>query len=215
MRNAPHKTDIAIFRETIEEWRKREGWSRETVCQQIVEAHERIDGPAATGIHFDPPTRDTFERQKVNAERIFRWLDDVSKDKNLLPANFQRSIRAALPMDLLLACQGEILRPAGLDVSSSAAAAPAAFDATPHLAGLIKESAEASQSLLLLGADAPLAKLESACKEIKDVEEAAQSTARALLSEISRRKNGPRCASCKQEQGVAHAAGCKFDGLAA
>ena len=102
MRSNPHKTRIAMYRECLEEWRKRDGLSRETVCQLIVEAHERTDGPATTGIRFEPPTTDAYERQKVNAERIFRWLDDVSKDKNLLPANFEASIEEAMPLDIYL-----------------------------------------------------------------------------------------------------------------
>lgn len=37
---------------------------------------------------------------KVNADRVFRWLDDGTKDTNLVPANFVPSILAALPTDL-------------------------------------------------------------------------------------------------------------------
>lgn len=214
MRHEPHKTVIGIFRETIEAWRKREGWSRETVCQLIVEAHERIDGPAATGIHFDPPTRDMFERQKVNAERIFRWLDDVSKDRNLLPPNFQPSIEAAFPMDVLLDFFGARLRDRGIEVCSSSSDRGAGFDASAHIAGLAKESSEATISLLSVGPDASVAALERAAKEVKDVEETAITARRALNAEISRR-NQPRCIGCGQEQGEPHTHGCRLDGLAA
>lgn len=217
MRNESHnpKTLIGAIRESVIQWRKREGWSRESVVQAIVEAHEMIEGPLVTEIKFDPDTRDTFERSKVNADRVFRWLDDETKDKNLLPANFLPSILSALPLDLRLQCVGGLLRPLGLEVCGAAAIEPADFDATPHVSGLIKETSEASQSLLGLGANAPISKLELACKESRDVVETAQRTVRSLLAAISRRRNEPRCACCKEAQGVKHAAGCKYDGLAA
>lgn len=107
-------TLISIIRDHVEAWRKANGWSRETTAQAIVEAHERIGGPAITGIHFDPPTKDTFERAKVNADRIFRWLDDATKDTNLLPLNFTTSILEAMPMDRRMPLVNDLLRPLGL-----------------------------------------------------------------------------------------------------
>ena len=103
MRNGSHNTFIARLRDTLEAWRKQNGWSRETLVMVIVEAHDQIDGPATTGIVFDPPTRDAFERVKVNADRVFRWLDDITKDTNTLPANFIPSVLRALPMDRRIA----------------------------------------------------------------------------------------------------------------
>lgn len=105
------KTLISMLREAVEEWRKRNRWSRETVSQGIVEAHQRINGPTVTGIDFDPPSSDPFDRVKANADRIFRWLDDVTKDRNQLPPNFIPSILAALPQDLLIALVNDLLRP--------------------------------------------------------------------------------------------------------
>lgn len=110
MRDASH-TFTGLLREAVETWRKASGWSRETVVMHIVEAHERLGGPAATSIVFDPPTRDTFERAKVNADRVFRWLDDVTKDTNTCPANFIPSILAALPLDRRLALVNLWLNP--------------------------------------------------------------------------------------------------------
>lgn len=108
------QTAIGLVREAVESWRRAEGWSRETVAQHIVEAHERIGAEASTGIVFDPPTRDAFERMRVNADRIFRWLDDTTKDRNLLPLAFLASILAALPLDRRMALADQLLSPAGL-----------------------------------------------------------------------------------------------------
>ena len=108
------RTLITVLRDYVEDWRRSNGWSRETTAQMIVEAHERIGGPANTGLVFDPPSRDAFERAKANADRIFRWLDDSTKDKNLLPANFIWSILAAFPADRRLCLGDELLAPVGL-----------------------------------------------------------------------------------------------------
>lgn len=111
MRNTSHNTFTGVLRDAVESWRKASAWSRETVVMHIVEAHERLGGPASTSIVFDPPTRDAFERAKVNADRVFRWLDDVTKDTNTCPPNFLPSILAALPLDRRMAVVNQWLRP--------------------------------------------------------------------------------------------------------
>ena len=83
MRDVSHKTWIAIVLDHVNAWRKANGWSRETVVQMIVEAHDRMNGQVVTGIKFEPHTADTFERWKVNADRVFRWLDDSSKERRV------------------------------------------------------------------------------------------------------------------------------------
>ena len=110
----PARTPIAIVRDHVEDWRRAGGMSRETAAQMIVEAHERAGLDRLTGIAFDPPTRDTFERMRVNADKIFRWLDDHTKDRNLLTVNFLWSILAALPMDRRLALADALLAPVEL-----------------------------------------------------------------------------------------------------
>ena len=110
------QTLIGIVRGAVQTWYKREHWSRETVCQQIISQYELQAGPVNTGIKFDPPTRDAYDRQRINAERIFRWLDDATKDTNLLPANFLPYIIASLPMDLRIECADAILQTSHLTV---------------------------------------------------------------------------------------------------
>lgn len=190
MRSNPHnptKTRIAMYRECVEEMRKREGWSRETVCQMIVEAHERIGGPATTGIRFEPPTTDAYERQKVNAERIFRWLDDVTKDKNLLPANFEASIEEAMPIDIYLKFENMRLARKGVELRLIEVAPCPVLDVAPHLRSLVKEAAEATTSLLCIGPDASVDQLKSSCQELQDVQDSVACAKRDLQSEIARR----------------------------
>lgn len=193
MRNESHSvTLIGTMRAAIGEWRKREGWSRETAVQVIVEAHEKLAAPAATGIVFDPNTRDTFERAKVNADRVFRWLDDEGKDNNLLPANFIPSILAAMPADIRLHCLDAILRPLGVAVAGLDATAPADFDATPHLVSMIKEGGEAQLALVAVKPGASIATLESALKEVGDVRESTNRAAHAISAAIEQAREKAR-----------------------
>lgn len=114
------RTPIAIIRDHVEAWRRDNRWSRETVADVIVGAHDRLGFDRLTGIHFDPPTRDAFERMRVNADRVFRWLDDSTKDRNLLPINFLWSILAALPAERRLALADALLFPVGLGAREDA-----------------------------------------------------------------------------------------------
>lgn len=116
MQRATHPSPIAIISDHVEAWRRDNRWSRESVADQIVQAHERIGGPLFTGIKFEPETTDTFERMRVNADRIFRWLNDQTKEKNLLTANFIWSILAAMPMDRRLLLANDLMQPVDITV---------------------------------------------------------------------------------------------------
>lgn len=158
MHHSSHpKTLIALLRDAVESWRKGNGWSRETVSQVIVETHERIGGPASSGIVFDPPSRDAFERAKANADRIFRWLDDSTKDNNLMPANFIASLLAALPADRRLHLADELLAPVGLGAryADEASDDVEAQCVVQHFKAVVEHSAAAhiAMSQLLDGID--------------------------------------------------------------
>jgi hypothetical protein len=112
MRSVSHRSPIAAVKAGITEWKNSLGWSRETVVEQIVTAHMRIGAPRRTSVQFsdhgDPATR-----QKTNADRVYRWLDDDDSDRNLLSVNMLPSLLAGLPADRALAIINEILAPAG------------------------------------------------------------------------------------------------------
>lgn len=115
MRNESHKTLIGILREHVADWRRAAGLSNGSAIDMIVTAHAHIDGPAVTGIRFDSHT-DEFQRMKNNSDRVLRWLDDETKENNLLPANFMLSILAGLPDDARVHCLNDMLRRFGLCV---------------------------------------------------------------------------------------------------
>ncbi|MGK5080486.1 hypothetical protein [Janthinobacterium sp. HLX7-2] len=118
MRNDSHKkTLIAILREHVSAWRKDVGLSSYSAINVIVQAHDDIGGPSATGIRFEPHP-DEYQRMKNNGDRVLRWLDDETKENNLLPANFVLSALAGLPPAERMDCLNELLHRFGLCVRS-------------------------------------------------------------------------------------------------
>lgn len=144
MRNES-QTLVGSFRAAVNEWRRREGWSREAIAQHIADQYHASEGPRITGIKFDPNTKDIYQRAHVNADRIFRWLDDDTKDTNLLPANFLPYLLAIVPLDLRIKCVNEFLLPAGLSVRVRDSDIPE--DLVKVLQQLARETGEATASL--------------------------------------------------------------------
>ncbi len=174
MRSESHITLIGILRELTTAWRKALGWSRETMVDAVVQAHGQLGGPAATGIRFEPQTTDTFARMKVNADLVSRWLDDETKDNNLLPANFVRSILAALPEDRRQHCIDDFLRPLGLAVRPLEANARGGVD-VDQLTRLMREQTDASvAAAALLDGDVTHDELTRAHRELSESIQAAR-----------------------------------------
>lgn len=115
MRNSS-QTLLGVLRQAVNTWRKSNGWSRESVAQCIVDAYHAGSGPEVTGLRFAPPTTDAYQRAHANADRIFRWLDDETKDTNFLPINMLPFLLAVLPPDLRLLAANAMLETAGLSV---------------------------------------------------------------------------------------------------
>lgn len=149
MQSTPH-TSISILKNHVEKWRKQNQYSRETAAAYIVEAHEALGFDMTTGIRFDPHIKDAYERMKVNSARIYRWLDDVTTDRNLLPANFMISVLAALPLDLRVACFSEMFCCVGVVASASDSSVEEELEVNRHLPGMMKETHEALQSVVQL-----------------------------------------------------------------
>ena len=162
------RTLIAALLYHINRWRRAQNWSRETTAQVIVEAHVAIRGPSATGIHFDGTHPDAYTRQKNAADRIFRWLDDSSKDNNLLPANFIPSILAAMPINIRTAALNDIFRPIGMNVMPIAVQ-HGEIDTASMFKSLLKEQSEAQMAMADLLDGATRDELIRVCDELTDV----------------------------------------------
>lgn len=173
MPHQTHQTPITIIQSHVNDWRKELNWSRESAAMTIVEAHVRIGNDKVSGIVFDPPTRDAFERARVNADRIFRWLDDQTKDNNLLPLNFLPSILAALPVERRVCLLNDLLRGSGVVVMALAIGANT-LDAVTMLRSLIGECADATRAVADLVDGATRPELLVAQKELIEALGAAQ-----------------------------------------
>lgn len=87
----------------------------------------------------------------MNADRVFRWLDDETKDNNLLPANFLPSVLQAMPLDVRTQCIDDVLLPLGLACRVlHADDDPAVVDAISHLRAMTKSDAAADQAVINL-----------------------------------------------------------------
>ena len=162
------QTLIATLLGHVNRWRKSQDWSRETMAQVIVEAHNAIGGPSITGIHFDGSHPDIYTRQKNAADRIYRWLDDASKDNNLLPANFIPSILAAMPVDVRIAAINDMLRSVAV-TASPVIVRTETLEAGQMLKKLLKEQNEAVISMTDLLDGATYDELVQASKEVGDL----------------------------------------------
>lgn len=101
--HAPQSTWIALIGGAVNQWKRQNDWSRETVADQIVQSHVNNSSHLTTGINFEVQgVGDEYRRQHTNANKIFRWLDELTKDNNLLPVNFIKSILQAMPMSIRL-----------------------------------------------------------------------------------------------------------------
>src|SRR5690606_26257701 len=159
------KTKLALLAHYVDQWRERAG-SRETVAVAIVETHVGAGFNTRAKLHFDTQG-DAFTLAKNAADRIFRWLDDKTKDGNFMPPNFEDSILLAMPEDLRLGYLNEWLRLFGMAAKglhdSSESATPSQL-----LPGLIKESSEATLALASLPEDPTTAQLDAADLEFAE-----------------------------------------------
>ncbi|WP_377747088.1 hypothetical protein [Cupriavidus respiraculi] len=168
-------------------WRDRAG-SRETVAIEIVAAHRKLGLDRLPKLAFET-AGDHFTLAKNAADRIFRWLDDKSKDTNFMPANFEDSILAAMPRDLLIAYENERLAKFGLCVRGVDGSDGSGLNATQHLIAIAKETAEAQTAVANLIDGATASELHTADRELAEAEETIR-RARADVAAAAARATG-------------------------
>lgn len=166
MRNTSHKTKLTMLLHYVDIWRQRVG-SREAVALIIVEKHRQLNMGALTGIRFERDG-DAFTLAKNAADRIFRWLDDKTKDGNLMPANFERSILEAMPGDLRLMYLNEQLGPLGLFVKIQMQCVDGQAYSIADAQVLFKELTEAIDVMLALTTNATPELKQIAVKELAE-----------------------------------------------
>ncbi|CAM3827453.1 Bacterial toxin YdaT domain-containing protein [Castellaniella denitrificans] len=179
------QTTITILRDEITDYRRGARLSRETVAASIVDAHENLGADVTTGIRFEPKTVDAFERTKVNADRIFRWLDDATKDGVLLPANFLVSVLAGLPEDVRRRALDRILLPLGFAARSLGDGRGVSAVSASMVATLIREQSEAAAATTNLLGTADRAALLDARREMAEAVDVGQNLLAHLDAQIS------------------------------
>lgn len=185
MRSESQKTKLAHLMTYIDKWRERVG-SRESVAVAIVEAHIAAGFNTRAKLHFDTQG-DSFTLAKNAADRIFRWLDDKTKDGNFMPANFEDSILLAMPEDLRLAYLNDWLRTFGMAAKGMH---DIAADTCPShlLPGVIKESSEATFAMASLPMEPTAAELDAADREFAEAIEAMRKGRAAIQAKRTRLK---------------------------
>lgn len=177
MQHASQKTKLSILAHYVDQWRLRAG-SRETVATEIVEAHIKAGHNTLAKLHFDTQG-DTFMLAKSRADRVFRWLDDKTKDGNFMPANFEDSILLAMPHDLRLAYLNEWLGGQGLSVQAVGGATEG-LNVSAHFIALSKEGAEAVVAVAQVMKNPSAANIARAEIELSEAESANRDTREAL-----------------------------------
>jgi hypothetical protein len=178
MRVASLKTKLSILLDYVDEWRARAG-SREAVALSIVEVHVGLGMNEIPKMEFSQ-RGDAFTRGKNAADRIFRWLDDKTKDGTLMPANFETSILAAMPEDLRVAYLNDVLAPLGLVVEPVVACSDRQLDGVQHLVAVSRESSEATSALAEVVSAPTLHNLRNAERELADADGAIQKARGAI-----------------------------------
>lgn len=185
MRSESHKTRLTRLMDAVCAWKERAG-SREAVAIQIVEAHRKSGLDRLPKLAFET-SGDPFTLAKNAADRIFRWLDDKTKDSNFMPANFEDSILAAMPRDILIGYLNSWLEKFGLCVRGLDGSDGNGLNATQHLIAIAKETAEAQTAVANLIDGATEAELQAADRELAEAEETIR---RARADVAAQRSNG-------------------------
>ncbi len=167
MRNESHRSKLATLMHYVDKWRVRVG-SREAVAVAIVEAHTKNGMADITGIRFETQG-DPFTLAKNAADRIYRWLDDKTKDTNYMPANFEESILMAMPEDLRYAYACETMRPLGYSPRKFIyCVGESPLSPIERAMSISKEGADALQAVMALNGDTSNAALHAAHKELSE-----------------------------------------------
>lgn len=185
MFHGTHESPIGSLRRHVEVWKKRTGLSNQTIAQYIVEAHESIGGPVRTGISFIV-SGDAYNDAKAWQTRIWRWLDDVDDNKNLLNVNFLPSVVTALPLDLKISYWNELITHDNLCVTG-VESGEGEFRIS-DLTSVMKEDSEAHQACAqVIGNPEDLETLRRADKEMAEAIETKKRAGRLISAMIRSR----------------------------
>lgn len=169
------ETWIDCLKRYLRVWKRRGDYSDATICDFIVQAHAVAGLDAKTGIRFTPGSADEYNRQKANAARIMRMLNEEpnTAGEAVAAINMLPSILAAMPGDLRIDFLNEYIAPMGLSVRGVETDAGDTLNATGHLVNIARENAEAQSAIANLIDGATPEELAKADRELSDAVDAA------------------------------------------
>lgn len=182
MRSSSHKTVIGVIRDHVDMWRKRQGLSHQAAASELVSIYFQHRFDRVWPIDFRQ-SGDAYMATKANSERIWRWLDDQTKDSTLLPVNFVQVVLLALPADIRLMCVAEMLAPVAISPVLQVADTPAESH-TELLVASARESGEAVAAMAGLSESTPVGELKRAQAEILQAIAAQQAALRHVEARL-------------------------------
>ncbi|WP_059286199.1 hypothetical protein [Aquitalea magnusonii] len=159
----------------------------EVVANEIVQRYyqQGLDVVWLVDFHRHEPGGDVVRVMKTNCERITRWLDDQTKDTNLMSANFVPMLLQVMPPDLRLQVLVEAFTPLGIDVSLRMADEVTDSHAA-LMSALAKESGEGMAAFALLADRCTHDELTRALVEIEEGAAAHQDAAVFIRQRLGR-----------------------------
>ncbi|WP_025873031.1 toxin YdaT family protein [Methylobacillus glycogenes] len=142
---------IAVLAAAIAEWKNAQGWSRETVANEVVKHFHDRHPNGLPGLEFQIETAgDEYTRLHSNANKLFRWLDDFTKESNLLHVNLVPYLLGALPMELRTKTINTFLTMGSISMSAKPVAYVHPTKPLEMLEVVLADTAEASKAIAAL-----------------------------------------------------------------
>ena len=174
---------VALTARIVEQFRTDSSITRISMGPVFFDGYSQAGGFSATGIRLESDKADVHEWARINSQRFYRWLDDLTKDNNLLPSNMLPSVLMSVSMPYRIEWADEFLRPLGL------ACHQLATEVKPidvcGLQNLIKEASEAQQSILSLLDGATRNELQAALREVTELQAVVDQLRNSIESQIN------------------------------
>ncbi len=185
MRDSYHeRTLIAIIAAAIVEWKDSKGWSRETVADKIISHFYDLQPKGLPGISFNlNSSGDEYQRMHVNANKLFRWLDEITKD-GTLPSNMCVYLLGALPVDLRTKTVNNLMALGGINMTAKPVLHADPDHPLEMLENVLTESAEATKALAALVDGVDPGELEHAQHTLSMAIAAMQSAKRVIDAQL-------------------------------
>lgn len=145
------QTMVAVLAAAVAEWKNSQGLSRETVTDAVSKHFHAHHPKGLQGVEFQMTgSGDEYTRMHSNANKLFRWLDDLTKEGNLLPVNLVPYLLGALPMQLRTKTINTLLSMGSISMSAKPVGYVHPTKPLEMLEVVLTDTAEVSKALAAL-----------------------------------------------------------------